>query len=268
MRTRISDVCICLRTASFCALAVLLVASASWLVKSVGRERNRRQTTMNFQVILTSISAYSHDFKHLPFPVQRAPTQPEKPEKMYFRNGEGEELYSWRVEIIPYLESWHGSWDRFQRWDAPANQVLREMFGYYAYEGRSFSSGVSGATQAFPETNTVAVIGNGTAFGDGWEQPMSLGNVPPSAILFVETNASGIPWPAPGDFSVQEIISGQKRISGQYAGGFHVGFADGVWFVSDKTPLEALKKFFTVAGARKYDREMLLGPFALERHHL
>lgn len=71
MRTRISDVCICLRTASFCALAVLLVASASWLVKSVGRERNRRQTTMNFQVILTSISAYSHDFKHLPFPVQR-----------------------------------------------------------------------------------------------------------------------------------------------------------------------------------------------------
>ena len=100
---------------------------------------------------------------------------------------------------------------------------------------------------------------------------MSLKDVPPDAILIVEVRASGIPWPAPNDFDIRTMphainaVDG-KGISGRFAGGFHVGFADGVWFLSDNVPFETLKKFFTVADAKQYDREKLLGPYVLERH--
>jgi len=95
--------------------------------------------------------------------------------------------------------------------------------------------------------------------------------LPPAAILLVESRSSGIPWPAPGDFDIRTMprtinAPDGKGISGQIPGGFVVLFADGdAWFMSDKTPFETLEKFFTLAGAKKYDREALLGPFALER---
>ncbi len=100
---------------------------------------------------------------------------------------------------------------------------------------------------------------------------MRLNEVPAAAILVVECRASGIPWPAPGDFDVRTMphtvnSSDGKDISGEQAGGFHVIFGDRqVWFIADDVPFETLQKFFTVADAKKYDRENLLGPYALER---
>jgi hypothetical protein len=45
-----------------------------------------------------------------------------------------------------------------------------------------------------------------------------------------------------------------------------VVFADGqVWFLSADIPLEDVRKFLTIDGAKKHDREQVLGPYALSR---
>jgi hypothetical protein len=117
----------------------------------------------------------------------------------------------------------------------------------------------------------MAITGPGTAFGDEKTPPMRFKDLSGNTILLVESRASGIPWPAPGDFDIrtmpQTINSPDgKGISGRYAGGFTVLFGDGsVWFLSEKVPFDTLKHFFTIAEARKQDRENILGPYACER---
>jgi hypothetical protein len=146
------------------------------------------------------------------------------------------------------------------------------MSPYYAYD-QSFFSRKDSETgeQSFPEANILAIAGPGTAFGDGSETPKPIEDVPQQAILFAEVRESGIPWPAPGDFDVRTMprtinARNGKGISSRYRGGFHVIFADlQVWFLSETLPFATLTKFFTLAGARQSDREVLLGPYALDR---
>ena len=39
-------------------------------------------------------------------------------------------------------------------------------------------------------------------------------------------------------------------------------FADGsVWFLAAETPWAEVRKFLTIEGAKRYDREEVLGPF-------
>jgi hypothetical protein len=179
----------------------------------------------------------------------------------------GAPLYSWRVEIVPYLESWHGRWDPSQPWDAAANGQLAELSSFYFFG----ATRTGGKLHAFPDTNLMAITGPGTAFGDGEGRPMAVKDVPSGTILAVETRSSGVPWPAPGDFdirSVPRIICAPdgKGISSRDAGGFHVIFAEErVWELSCKVPFETLARFFTTSDAAKNDREQLLGPFALHR---
>ena len=135
---------------------------------------------------------------------------------------------------------------------------------------RRYHSSATGR-DLYLDTVVLAITGPGTAFGDGRTPPMRFNDLPAHVILLVESRASGIPWPAPVNFDIrtmpQTINSPDgKGISGRYAGGFTVLFGDGsVWFLSDKVPFETLKQFFTVADARKHDREKLLGPYALDR---
>ena len=209
---------------------------------------------------------YSEVRGHLPYPVIRRGSTGQSTATSS-HNGTDRSLYSWRVEIAPYLVAWHGTWDPSQPWDHAINKELVELSSFYTYD----RSWVNKPTQSFPETNLLAITGPGTAFGDGKETPMALKNVPPYTILVVETRASAVPWPAPGDFDIRTMpqtidASNGKGISGRRGKEFYLIFADGqVWFLSDKVPFGTLKKFFTTADAGKYDREELLGPFALHR---
>jgi hypothetical protein len=221
---------------------------------------------MHFLNVAVSLLEYSESHGHLPYPVVRQQSEGQSTETGPPK-GTGRPLYSWRVEIVPYLEAWHGTWDRSRPWDDPANKQLAELSSFYAYD----ATGLKPFPHFFPEANILAITGPGTAFGDGKEPPMALKDVPPQTILVVETRASGIPWPAPGDLDIRSMphtISAPdgKGISGRNAGGFHVIFADGqVWLLRYKLPFGTLEKFFTTAQAEKHDREGLLGPFALHR---
>jgi hypothetical protein len=247
--------------------AVLATAGlAVWMVQ-MGRNASAQAfARRSLSSVAMALGDYSDVHGHLPYAVVSRETAgllqgTDPPE------GTGVPHYSWRVEIIPFLEAWHGTWDPSQPWDSPANRQLVERSSFYAFGG----TGPEGYPQSFPGTNVLAITGPGTAFGDGRGRPMALKDVPPATIIAVETRSSGIPWPAPGDFDVRTMprtvcARDGKGISSLSAGGFHVVFADRwVWLLSDKVPFETIAKFLTTAEAGKHSRDELLGPFVLHR---
>lgn len=231
--------------------------------RDAGRRKLARLSMISVSMALVN---YSDVRGHLPYPVVRRGAAGHSG-PVGAPDAAGAPLYSWRVEIVPYLESWHGTWDPSQPWDAQANGQLGELSSFYAFD----ATGAEGQSQPFPETNLLAITGPGTAFGDVGGRPVAVKDVPPATILAVEVRSSGIPWPAPGDFDVRTMprtvcAPNGRGISSRNAGGFHVIFADGwVWELSDKVPFETVAKFFTTSDAAKHDREPLLGPFALHR---
>lgn len=253
-------------------VVVLLIAAAA-VILVVGLALRSAQTVFILNAhsrarskilyVSMALKNYSEYRGHLPYPVVQA----RRSKQLNPSDEIGRPLYSWRVEIIPYLESWHGRWDPAQPWDHPANNQLAEMSSFYVYS----ATGPKGRLQPFPETNLLAITGPGTAFGDGIKQPMALKDVPPQTILLVETRASGIPWPAPGDLDIRTMpqtinAPSGRGISSPNAGGFHLVFADEqVWLLANKVPFDTLRLFLTVAEAEKHDREELLGKFILHR---
>jgi hypothetical protein len=71
----------------------------------------------------------------------------------------------------------------------------------------------------------------------------------------------------PRDFDIRRLIPGintspAQGISSVVKGGAHVLFADGtIWYLHNDAPFEEVKKFFTISGAQKHDREVVLGQF-------
>jgi len=209
------------------------------------------------------------DDGRLPFLVRRD-SERKLDEWWFLDNGTGEVLWSWRVELVPYLESMGGaSLDYSQPWTAPRNRRILQRYGYY------FSyvqvQELTDTPDAFPEANALAICGPGTAFGCEGEEPKRRRELPPDLILIVEVPASGIPWPAPGDLDIRTMAQvvnppDGKGISSKYRDGFHVVFADGeVWFISKKVPFELLRKFFTIEEAAKHNRDELLQEYAIWR---
>ena len=79
----------------------------------------------------------------------------------------------------------------------------------------------------------------------------------------------GTPWTAPYDFDIRKKPGTLNTptggvISRVHPDGFNVLFADGsVWLMSVSVPLPTLQNFFTIEGARKYDREACYGAMSL-----
>ena len=245
--------------------AVLVLSAGLWTIRKTNDLKIREATRFQFAAIALSLVNFSETHGHLPYSTRWSSAGQSTDE--ISATAVRRPLYSWRVEIVPYLESWHGVWDPTKAWDDSANTQLSELSRYYAYGGTV----PGGQTNGFPETNCLAITGRGTAFGNGSELPRALQDIPPDTIIIVETRASRIPWPAPGDFDIrtmpQSINTPDARgISSRAANGFHVIFADGqVWFLSEEVPFETLQLFFTVASSQRYDRERHLEPFAV-RH--
>jgi hypothetical protein len=107
----------------------------------------------------------------------------------------------------------------------------------------------------------VAITGPGTAFDPA--RQWRLHDLPPNLILLVDVADSGVHWAEPGgDISVDHVPP--TIASGVYGRGVHVGFADGfIGYLRPDTPVEDLKKFFTIEGARTYDRNVVLRPYLI-----
>jgi len=168
----------------------------------------------------------------------------------------GRPLCSWRFQILPLLEAVMMGIETADRWDDPANRwwITGPHPVYCFFPEKPFPQRV--------RTNVVAVTGPGTAFDE--EFTFSLGDLDDDTILVIDVADSDVHWMEPGDLDVRDLE--QSVVQGVDGDGIHVLFADGeVWFLSSQTPLKDLKPFFTVDGARQFDRQDVLAPYALPR---
>jgi hypothetical protein len=201
--------------------------------------RAQRQRTL--KLILQALSNHHDTYRRLPASVHR--------------DFSGRPLCSWRFHIMVFLEQ--DVLGRFPQeyWLDPVN------FESVALPSCCFRSPRYDKPVDPHTTNFSFVTGPGTPFDGGW---WSLDDLDPDTILVVEVVDFGYHWMEPGDLKLDELSS--LLTVGLDGKGLHVGFADEqVWFLDSSVPLEDLKPFFTVDGARQYDREEKLGPYRRER---
>jgi len=168
----------------------------------------------------------------------------------------GRPLSSWRFHVLPFVEAIMMEVHYDDRWDDPTNRwVSSRPFHVYCW-----SSG-----KGLPEslhTNVVAITGPGTAFDA--DRVTRLRDLDSDTILAIAIADSGIHWMEPGDLAIDQVP--ESITQGVEGYGVHVLFADAsVWMLRPDVPLEDLKQFFTIEGARRYDRDEVLGPYALRR---
>jgi len=166
----------------------------------------------------------------------------------------GRRLCSWRFQILPFLEGIMTSTDFGSRWDAPANRWLAN----HPWPVYCWSQNRGSPDNLY--TNVLAITGAGTAF-DG-DRESRLDEMDGDTILLIEGAASGVHWMEPGDLHIDEVP--ESIVCGLDGDGIHVLFADRqVWFLRADVPLADLKKFFTIARAKQYDRERVLRPYVV-----
>lgn len=106
-------------------------------------------------------------------------------------------------------------------------------------------------------TNIMTLAGEDTAMST--KEPMPSGCE--DLIVLVEVANSGVHWAEPGDIHIDHLP--ENFTSGTTEDGIMVMFLDGtVWFIHRNIPVDTLKQFFTVKGARQYDRIKELRPYA------
>ncbi len=141
-------------------------------------------------------------------------------------------------------------------WDDPANRwFLADRHPVYCWS----------ANDEAPDslwTSVVAITGPGTAFDR--DRPIRLSEIPSDTILLIEMADSGIHWMEPGDLSIDHVP--ETITQGVDGYGVHVLFADmSVRMLRPDVPLENLKTFFTIEGARQYEADEVLGPYFTSR---
>jgi hypothetical protein len=184
---------------------------------------------------------------------------------------ESGEPVSWRIEVY---QSWvrlgHISapqtsgdtsidYDRQEPWTDPGNLRLQDL-GAWLFRYTQTDPGPNGMA-GYYTSYYKAITGAGTAFDSA--TPPSLRQLPKGLILVVRVESSDTHWMEPGDLSIEEVAPSEKArklLLGRH--GYVVLFADGEgWVLSGELPFSDLCKFFTVAGAKQFDRERVLGPY-------
>jgi len=194
--------------------------------------------------ILSELRDYDRTFRRLPEACEK--------------NAAGDCTLSWRVALLFYMGG-HPLGSRpspENPWDSVENLQYIRMSGLFCEP---------------PSTDTVmlAVTGKGTAFDMAESQRFS--DLDANTILLVENRRPGVHWLAPIEFDVEPLLGAAgdekwRHLMAEYGEqGFHVGFTDGaVWRLSPSVPLDRIRDFFFVDGARGRDRNLELKHFTLD----
>ena len=170
-----------------------------------------------------------------------------------YRDCFGKPLSSWRFRVLRWLHGERSEGFDFCWLDSTYYQIYCAPMQYYCFDDK---------TQL--QTNVVAVTGPGTAFS---AKDVSWTDLDYDTILLVEIADSGIHWMEPGDLDIRHITS--ELTAGLDGAGVHVGFADGeVWLLDAAVPIDRLREFFTVEGAKRSDRADVLGKYCTQRYSL
>jgi hypothetical protein len=229
------------------ALVIALGVLAALLLPAVRAARiaaRRLERARRLKLVGLALQNYHDAYQRLPLAVRR--------------DQQGESLSSWRFQLTVYAEDSERHIALDKRWDDPENGWLTGQPEY------CFCLEDSPPSSQRLHTNVVAITGPGTAF-DG-DRECRLEEIDSDTVLAIEIAESGTHWAAPGDLSVDEVDA--SILEGLAGYGVLVLFADGeVWFVPSDASFEDLKKFFTIEGAKRYDREEVLAPKAWPVDH-
>jgi hypothetical protein len=178
--------------------------------------------------------------------------------------------FSWRIEVYQSLvrlghinaPATNGNisveYDRHKAWNDRKNLRL-EGIGFWLFAPHTRHQKTS--ARGIYATYYKAITGKGTAFDAG--NPLSLKQLPKDLILILQVERSDTHWMEPGDLNIDQLVPSDetKRLL-LSNDGYVVLFADGErWVLSAETPIRDLCTFFTLAGAMRFDREKILGPY-------
>jgi hypothetical protein len=181
-----------------CYLFILGVMRVKYAAGTLHSQNNLRN-------IAIAMHAYRKDHGTLP------------PPAVY--DQEGKPLLSWRILLLPYLES-DNLFKLDQPWDSPHNlRLLRTSWSpIYRAPDAAYD-------EAYP-THYQVIVGEGAAFEE--RRTFKLDDFPdglPNTILVAEA-ADPVPWTKPQDvrFSPKGPL---PKFGGLFSSGFNVVFADG-----------------------------------------
>ena len=206
------------------------------------REAGRKAVSMNnLKQIMLTMHNYAASYGSFP------------PRAIFDK--QGKPLLSWRVKMLPYLES-QGLYEQFhldEPWDSEHNKkLIAQMPPQY----RNPSS------TAPPGTTTyLAVCGKGLMF-DGTEgrKMAEITDGTSNTIMVVEANDDrAVPWTKPDDWECdpQRPLTG---LGSARPGGFNVAFADGsVRFISKSIDPKTFYALLTIAGGEPINPNAIPG---------
>ena len=172
---------------------------------------------------------------------------------------------SWRIKIYQWAfkslnDNQFFDYDNNKAWNDKKNLKLAHD-GAWLFRTTNDLRGRNLGKAGIFATYYKAITGPDTAFDPPTR--LSLDQLPNDLILVVRVDYSDTHWMEPVDLSVEELMPSDKTkrlLLGK--DGYGVLFADGEgWVLSDETPIEYLRGFFTISGAEKFNREQLLGPY-------
>jgi hypothetical protein len=197
------------------AIVAILLGIVVALVRSARQAAFHAQCMNNLKQIGLALQTYHAAFKCFP--------------PAYIPGPDGKPWHSWRVLILPELDSANllAGYDFRKPWNAPGNHQLSPV-GSYIYHCPAESADVPATT-----TSYLAVVGPGTAWpGSEPTRFEEFGDGASNSILVVEVLNSGIHWMEPRDLDIRDTpltINAESGlgISSRHVGGACVLFADG-----------------------------------------
>jgi prepilin-type processing-associated H-X9-DG protein len=178
----------------------------------------------------------------------------------YTADASGRPRHSWRVVLLPFLESepLYRQLRLDEPWDSPHNlQVCAPAGSPDGREGPGmpYLFRCPSDPEPGPLTNYVMIVGPRTlSNGPKSVRPAEITDGLPNTIAVVETCGLGIRWYEPRDLRVGQMsfkINDPEHIgiASRHPGGVNVGFADGsVRFVSDTTDPRVIEAATTING--------------------
>jgi len=184
---------------------------AAILLPAVSQARmaaQRMQSNNNLKMIALGLHNYHDTYGTFP--------------PSYIPDENGKPMHSWRVLILPFVESSHiyDQYDFSQPWDSPANMKACEMMPFV------YQSPALGADDMASRTTYVAISGPNTVLGT--DQAKKLSEITAgtaNVMMVVEDTSNPVPWNKPVDISPQALMS--KNLDDQFFSGIQATMADG-----------------------------------------
>jgi hypothetical protein len=171
------------------------------------------------------------------------------------KDARGQDLYSWRVALLPFVgyQDVYQAYDCRQPWDSIRNSGLGKTAPPVYCSPRAH-----GAPDA---TSYVAVVDPSGPWAD--EGPRLI-PTDPDVVLVLQLPAWKLPWSAPYDPGIEDVISSLLEQGSAGTGDVLLGTVSGVVYSFTGLPSEeALRKLFRVEGGdtlRTLHRAGILGP--------